>query len=687
MNNKGFAITTILYGMLILFLILIVAMLGMLTTYKDRLALLIEDTNGARKIINTSVVPDVEENINPVLEEGMIPVVISNDGTVTTTKVDSDDWYDYSEKKWANAVLVRNSVDLSGKSVATTLGGSLVNEACWKNNGLYFDGTDDFVGLPQINIQTKNAFTVEVEFNVATLSSTQQWLFANVQSGGFGIKITSDKYISFQVYDKDAGAYVYLKSTEKAVVGERYTVTGIYNDGSVSLYVNGEFIVTQPIGTLKNTTNSTIVMLGCDPKGSECIQEEFKGTMYSARFYNKALTETEIKANYENKKAVMDELEFYYDFEDGRNILCDMSGTNVNLNDILAYYVWIPRYKYKIWTDTESSVGSEKIVNIIFEPSKTEDGKDTPMKLSSMVDEWMTHPAFWWDSNSNAKVDEGEMRSGFWVGKFESSVATTSTCYKTPNSTNCNTTGQVPRILPNVKALRYQKISNQFETSLKFAGGDLSETGVVSFVGNNLYGLTSSTDSHVMKNSEWGAVAYLAHSQYGIGGELRNNNTTNFITGCGAEKSNNNTSKSSCEIEYGSREDYPQSTTGNISGIFDMAGGVWESVMSSYNKMLESDGFSSTYFPPKKYYNLYISNNSLNACDGEKCFGHSLFESYKWYDDTSQLVTSSNPWLLRSGSISSNSTYSSKAAGIFVSAPVAGGANVAMGWRSVLITG
>lgn len=52
MNNKGFAITTILYGTLILFLMLILSMLGILSTYNDRLEMLIENNNGARDIVN-----------------------------------------------------------------------------------------------------------------------------------------------------------------------------------------------------------------------------------------------------------------------------------------------------------------------------------------------------------------------------------------------------------------------------------------------------------------------------------------------------------------------------------------------------------------------------------------------------------------------------------------------------------
>lgn len=48
MNNKGFAITTILYGALILFILLFVSLMGILATYKGNLEKLVENTNGAR---------------------------------------------------------------------------------------------------------------------------------------------------------------------------------------------------------------------------------------------------------------------------------------------------------------------------------------------------------------------------------------------------------------------------------------------------------------------------------------------------------------------------------------------------------------------------------------------------------------------------------------------------------------
>ena len=51
MNNKGFAITVILYGLLILFCLLMVSLLGILSTYRGNLEKLIENSNGSRDIV------------------------------------------------------------------------------------------------------------------------------------------------------------------------------------------------------------------------------------------------------------------------------------------------------------------------------------------------------------------------------------------------------------------------------------------------------------------------------------------------------------------------------------------------------------------------------------------------------------------------------------------------------------
>ena len=72
---------------------------------------------------------------------------------------------------------------------------------------------------------------------------------------------------------------------------------------------------------------------------------------------------------------------------------------------------------------------------------------------------------------------------------------------------------------------------------------DLSsfETNIMNMKNSsNSYGFNTSTDTHMIKNMEWGAVAYLYHSKYGTctNGECHEigvNNNSSYKTGCGVE--------------------------------------------------------------------------------------------------------------------------------------------------------
>ena len=55
MNNKGFAITTILYGLLVLFCFLLTALLGILYSYKSTQEKLVDEVNGARNLISGTI--------------------------------------------------------------------------------------------------------------------------------------------------------------------------------------------------------------------------------------------------------------------------------------------------------------------------------------------------------------------------------------------------------------------------------------------------------------------------------------------------------------------------------------------------------------------------------------------------------------------------------------------------------
>ncbi len=299
-----------------------------------------------------------------------------------------------------------------------------------------------------------------------------------------------------------------------------------------------------------------------------------------------------------------------------RSKYLDTTDVVVAESDILAYLVWIPRYKYKIWTTTTSSEGSEQTIDIIFED------KTTPKSTGTTIGSYRTHPAFTFgDTELN----------GIWVGKFETTGDATT-----------------PTVKPNLQSLRSQKVSVQFATAQKF--------------GTSTYGSTPKIDAHMMKNSEWGAVAYLSHSKYGVNEEIYSNNSNSYYTGRSGGNVGGTTDASSSPHgtytwdgkttggSYASDRTLgtKASTTGNITGVYDMSGGAWEYVMGNYNNTIRMSGFST--LPDSKYYDNYTTTNTLTACNGGICYGHALSETAGWYSDNTRFVNSSNPWFERGGS-------------------------------------
>ena len=189
----------------------------------------------------------------------------------------------------------------------------------------------------------------------------------------------------------------------------------------------------------------------------------------------------------------------------------------------------------------------------------------------------------------------------------------------------------------------------------------------------------------MMKNSEWGAVAYLSHSKYGVNREVYTNNSSYFYTGRSGGNVGGSTPIDGTYTDQTSTDQYSRygfytwdgyllnyntntksstrdlskvaSTTGNITGVYDMSGGAWEYVMGNYNNTISSSGFS--ILPVSKYYDLYTSTTRLTACNGGVCYGHALSETYEWYSDVANFVSSSFPWFERGCS------YGGVGAGVF----------------------
>ncbi len=168
----------------------------------------------------------------------------------------------------------------------------------------------------------------------------------------------------------------------------------------------------------------------------------------------------------------------------------------------------------------------------------------------------------------------------------------------------------------------------------------------------------------MMKNMEWGAVAFLTNSKYGrcMGNsctEVRINNSESYITGmsaknipiCGYTNSNENCNQyETTGIEsngtyinnYNNPSSVTSSTTNNYYGIYDMAGNAWEYVMgimqgadnngmpASGESSSRNSGFKGLYGNCKE--NGATSSNSIQCNNNIANTSGSDWPSNKYYD-------------------------------------------------------
>ena len=177
--------------------------------------------------------------------------------------------------------------DLSGNNSGT------INGPIYKENGYYFDGSNDYVSIGEIN---SDNVTIEATITPQISDSTKREVLSNYRSGGYDISIQSG-YIQTGIYINNS--YQSLKAQEKYEIGKTYIVQSTYDGKEIKLYINGELQRTLQVeGTIGNPTNNTIVMLGSNPNGTIAKGNYYKGTIHTARIYNRALTESELNKNY-----------------------------------------------------------------------------------------------------------------------------------------------------------------------------------------------------------------------------------------------------------------------------------------------------------------------------------------------------------------------------------------------------
>ena len=239
----------------------------------------------------------------------------------------------------------------------------------------------------------------------------------------------------------------------------------------------------------------------------------------------------------------------WYNYEDtsieGKENKSKWANAKVTKDGVDSYFVWIPRYAYRIiYFDTEPHkneyragtvteeqalergyiVGYSDARGLVDEEGKTPSDMQEPVTSIAVGQKKLrTHPAFETDLSQGGWSNKLE---GIWVAKYE--------------------------------------VIQSGETIKSVAGVNIYNNRTIGEMYDLGYAYDREKESHLMKNSEWGAVAYLTESKYGRNGTAVTSNSAYYYTagGYGATPVTNKS----------------QSTTGNEYGIFDTVGGSYEYV-------------------------------------------------------------------------------------------------------------
>lgn len=333
-----------------------------------------------------------------------------------------------------------------------------------------------------------------------------------------------------------------------------------------------------------------------------------------------------------------------------------------------SMFVWIPRYMYQIETlyHTSSTEGGK--INIKFLKGNSTvptDNTNVTIANQSGQGNWNIHPAF---SNYG-----GQELTGIWVAKFEATAAE-----GVGNSEDGdNVTNKNVRVVPNEQSWRFITIGNAYTVSTNMKNNtDLYGAGI------------ANCDPHLMKNTEWGAVAYLTQSKYGRNGtEVALNNSTDRITG----RSNGGIDGSENSFSYEKEEGQLASSTGNIYGIYDLNGGSFERIAAYIDTSAALTNGQELVNAPERHKNVYEASEDETSENNfeinSKAYGDAIYEisSYEnqysaWFSDYSRFSFGTDAFLVRGGGYYSTMLES----GIFFYNMNAGVVATNGGFRSVL---
>ena len=395
------------------------------------------DANGAIVGSMTKILEPTE--VNPPNLEGLDPdttfyVYYDEDGTehneIPISKEAPSNWYNYTYSNWANIVVRNDGLEtyyvwvpryqyklnqtsqrsdvkfILGTGTNTETGYQIPEAFWWDKND---DGKEDdgeqltgyWITKYQLSREEKNArITAELSpasdcIHVKDITGT---LLQTTSSDG----TTEDVPIKYEYYLNGDLKHEGTLSTENYTytglnINTTYTVNIIARNSSTNAYVGA---ITKKVTTkVANDPDLT----------SFKSNEDLKARTYYVVYDGDSISEyVPIEQGAPSN---------WYDYSQSRwaNIVVtdgNVSGNTITDATSTSYFVWVPRYEYKIlnsvndWSnlDTSNARTDVKFLN----------GTD-----NNADDAYQIPEAFWWDKNDNGIEDDEEQLTGYWMSKYQ----------------------------------------------------------------------------------------------------------------------------------------------------------------------------------------------------------------------------------------------------------------------------
>jgi len=205
-------------------------------------------------------------------------LVLSLDATDSSSYPSSGStWHDLSE----------NSINhtLANTTYSSTFGGDLL-----------FDGSSSYGIAPENSALNSQTFTIDVIVSPASLSQNGFWFEKGTVNTQYSLFMQGSNIV-FRGHTGSVVNFVVVPSATYMTANNWYHVVGTFISGQQRLYINGSQVGTGSVsGTISTNANGTSVGVYGGFSGSRSYW--YNGKISSVKVYNKALTESEVKQNF-----------------------------------------------------------------------------------------------------------------------------------------------------------------------------------------------------------------------------------------------------------------------------------------------------------------------------------------------------------------------------------------------------